>query len=1317
MLTFVIIYIIWRKQHQRYILPFSLILIFVFVSGFWIANWQGQLTDKEVRKNLQRQVEAIARTINPEQVKKLEFNIKDKSKIEFQQMCEQMMSYRNVIQENFHVANIGIYSMNMHNNIIRFGPESYREKELYASPPGTIYKKPTIEVKNIFSKGKAFVEGPYSDEYSTFVSAYAPVFEFSTGKVLMVVGVDIDFAVFQKIITDHRQITFFCVLILVMVLLGGAILLALRKYSVKKDKFLWKYTETIIIAIFGLSLTLIISFSLQYHEKEKQQDVFTQVSEPEAKSIFKSFKNLRDYQIGGLTRYFFGSQDISRDAFHSLLAPMFQMNGRQISIAWVVPVNEKEKPNFELIAHKEALSDFKIWQKDATGKKIPVKKRDVYYPIWYIEPFLGNELLAGYDLSSDSIAMKTLEKAKNNGMTLASDPIILPAKKENNTEILIFQPVYSNEKGTRTFHGFLVAIVKLELFIQRAVSTDPSEKPQNIINLFQLSVNQHPIFLASTYEESAKQNGGNFKDLNLTLQNTYKVIYPIFVFGKTYVTVITPFPESIIAAPVFTGYIAIVIGLLLTSLFVAFVVFLSQRKTDLEIRVAERTLELRESEERFRGLFNSSLVGIAITVMDGRWLYFNNKLCEMLGYSKSELENMTWAEITPKEDLEKEKLLFEEVLLGKEPKNIEKRYIRKDKTLIEVSVSTGIVRNSEGGIVHLSSIIQDISNRKKAENELKQLSTRLALATRAGGVGVWDFDIVNNTLLWDDQMFEIYGLDKKNFDNGYKTWRETIYLDDLKRADNEMNMAINNEKEYDTEFRVIWSKDGSIHNVRALAKVQRDEDGNPLHMVGTNWDITQQKKTEAVLFNAKQEAEMANKSKSIFLANMSHEIRTPLNAIIGFSQLMNRDPLLTDAQKEYNTSIIRAGEHLLMLINNILELSKVEAGRVELNPTNVDLHTLIEDIQLIFKEKIQSKHLQIIFEMASNLPRFVLVDENKLRQIFINLIGNAIKFTDEGGIAVRVKLYKENVNTSYLVVEIQDSGIGIEESELNSLFKHFVQTTSGMKKGSGTGLGLALSRELAVLMGGNISVTSQIGEGSIFTFKVKIKEGDSETIKDVTTKRVIGFENEGDIYRILVVDDKVENLQVAVKLLNLVGFETIEAINGVDAIAKFEQYNPDLILMDMTMPVMDGYEASHCIKLTDKGKQTPIIALTASSFEDERKKIDLFDFQGYIRKPFRENELFVTVGKVLGINYIYEEIPSLDQKDYANNDTFKEDIAKLSDDLVLKMLDAIAVADLDLLIELINSINKDNLKLANRLKLLANNYDYDYLQQLLNKNR
>jgi PAS domain S-box-containing protein len=642
---------------------------------------------------------------------------------------------------------------------------------------------------------------------------------------------------------------------------------------------------------------------------------------------------------------------------------------------------------------------------------------------------------------------------------------------------------------------------------------------------------------------------------------------------------------------------------------------------------------------------------------------------------------------------------------------------RKDGSEFPVFISTSVIRDDLGTPIALIGVSSDITERKNGEKALLESETRMRLITDSAQDAILMMDNEGFISYWNPAAERIFGY--SNDEAIGQNLHAFIVPARYHQAHHSAFPAFLKTGEGAAVGKTLDLE--AIHKGGAEIAIQLSLSGilinNQWHALGIIRDVTDQKKTAQALLKAKQEAETANKFKSIFLANMSHEIRTPLNAIIGFSQIMNRDKQLTDSQKEYNRSIIRAGEHLLALINDILELSKIEAGRITLNPVNVDLHSLLDDLHLIFKERARSKNLQFLFEKSTDLPRYVVVDEGKLRQIYVNLIGNALKFTDEGGVAVRTRIDKISAEISRLVVEIQDSGPGILEEEIDQLFKHFHQTSSGISKGSGTGLGLALSRELALLMGGNISAASEVGKGSVFTFQVELKEGTSETLKSNSSPGVIRIDHEGDSYRILVVDDKQENLAVAVTLLQMVGFETKEAINGADAISKFNDWNPDVILMDMRMPVMDGYEATRQIKLTAKGKNTPIIALTASTFEDELKKIDSFGLQGYIRKPFREDELFNTIGQILGIKYIYEDEIIGSQLVYQNAiGSIIPDLQSLPHNLLTEMREALSVADLDLFIELLKSLENDNSGLTMQLLNYANNYDYEYLNQLFRVN-
>jgi PAS domain S-box-containing protein len=470
-------------------------------------------------------------------------------------------------------------------------------------------------------------------------------------------------------------------------------------------------------------------------------------------------------------------------------------------------------------------------------------------------------------------------------------------------------------------------------------------------------------------------------------------------------------------------------------------------------------------------------------------------------------------------------------------------------------------------------------------------------------------------------------------------------------------------------------------------------------------EIMDRKEIEKALKESRRKAEAANLAKSEFLANMSHELRSPLNVILGYSQLLYREKKINHEQKDQLDIINQSGKHLLSLINDVLEMSKIEAGQKKLTIKEFDLFFLLDSLENSFGLRAVKKGLDLSFARADNVPQFIRIDDGILRQILINLLSNAIKFVEEGEIQVKIDAATEKGKELYLSFQVKDTGLGIKHDELTHIFDPFEQAEAGRNKEEGTGLGLAISQQFAQLLGGEITVISNAGKGSVFTLKIPVEIAAADLVPKANINRhIIGLRSGQENNRILIVEDHHQSRKLLSNLLQIIGFEVTEAANGREGVERFHSWQPDIIIMDMRMPEMDGYEATRRIK-NSGGKETPIIALTASAFMEDREQILSAGCDDLIIKPFEESDVFYTIGKYLKIDYIYnsniEDLALGEEKLWVETKLTK----KLFADVPRKLLKEIRNITLD--------CNKKNMEsLTKRIRTSGFNKLADILEQL-----
>lgn len=713
--------------------------------------------------------------------------------------------------------------------------------------------------------------------------------------------------------------------------------------------------------------------------------------------------------------------------------------------------------------------------------------------------------------------------------------------------------------------------------------------------------------------------------------------------------------------------------------------------------------QFEQSEAQLRSLLNSVPGIISMIDREGNILAMHSAVLRNAGLDLTRMTGVNWLDFIVPECKAEVRQAIDTVFETQQSSGFEA------STYEGVWYESQIAPIYENGKVAAATVISvDITSRKKAEESLRgsEEHMRSLLENIPGIITTIDRNGTIQSMHSADLKARGADLDQYIGRSVY----DLVPLTDRERTGLLIQQVFRTK--LPTTYETLGANE-RWYQTRIMPVVQGNE---AIALTMISLDIHERKKVEEELRRAKDAAEAANRAKSAFLANMSHELRTPLNAILGFAQLMERDRSITKMQQENLAIISRSGEHLLNLINDVLEMSKIEAGRITLHPTDFDLFRMLDSLESMFRARAESKDLELNFVRSESVLQYIRTDESKLRQVLINLIGNALKFTDAGYVNVIAHGFDVESTAMRITFSVEDSGPGISPSDLPNVFDMFMQTRSNRLSQEGTGLGLAISRQFVRLMGGDISVESEVGKGSKFIFDIEIGLALPQHVRTTQTiQRVIGLEANQPTYRILVAEDKWENRILLVRLLQTIGFDVRDATNGKECIEAWLQWKPHLILMDMRMPVMDGYEATRQIKGQTESEKPVIIAMSASVFEHERAATSAAGCDDFISKPFREDHVFEKIAEHLQVRFIYQQ--PLQSATVPDNKAKKRlvsaDLAMLSKPWLHELYQAAVIADLQKANQLIAQIQPDHPAIATGLTELVNAFRFDTIATLV----
>ncbi len=653
----------------------------------------------------------------------------------------------------------------------------------------------------------------------------------------------------------------------------------------------------------------------------------------------------------------------------------------------------------------------------------------------------------------------------------------------------------------------------------------------------------------------------------------------------------------------------------------------------MNVRLRSTRKALRISDERHKALFAAVADPVLVAdVNTGILVECNEAAIHFFGRSREQLIGSPQRELHPPQTPTSEDGVTEDFKRHvTNPNHAEEVWLLaagEKPRLAEVST----VKFEIGESNLILGVFRDITDRKQTTDALRGSEERLALAVSGTGVGLWDWNMVEDVVYFSPQWKRMLGYEEHEVEDAFAGWKGLWHPDDADAIERAIDNYLSGKtSEYEIEHR-MRHKNGSWRWILTRGDIVKDSEGKPLRWVGTNLDITDRKKAEQRVLNAKEQAEAANQVKSEFLANMSHEIRTPMNGIIGMLQLLQTTEL-DNEQKEYSLMALQSSNRLTRLLSDILDLSRIEAKRLEIRSEPFDLFEALDQCMKLFKPTAKQSDILLNVDIHPGVQKMVLGDPARLQQVLVNIIGNALKFTNSGQILVAASpLPTIGKEQARVLFSISDTGIGIPDDTLDRLFTPFTQGSQGhTRTHQGAGLGLSICKQLIELMGGNISVESESSKGTTVHFTITFLRDETPSSTDEIVEG--GTRLMGTTRKILLAEDDQISSMAAIKQMEKMGFEVTAVADGRQVLEALRKESFDLILMDVQMPVIDGVEATRAVRggeADEKNKDIPIVAMTAYAMEGDREKFLAAGMDDYLAKPVDMDELEQAIKRVMG---------------------------------------------------------------------------------------